>query len=207
MLKCEWYTAKEKRSKRLLIALHGLGDSAAGYRWLPEVLDLPWLSYLLVNAPDPYYEGFSWYDFAGNAAPGIQRSRALLFQLLDELREKGDPSEQMVVLGFSQGCLMTWEVGLKYPHKLAGLVGISGYAHEPETATREFSAVAKEQKFLITHGTMDPLIPFDQVKRQVMTLKAAGLQIEWHEFEKAHTIAGEEEVNVVRKFICERFQG
>jgi phospholipase/carboxylesterase len=207
MLKCESYTAKEKGSKRLLIALHGLGDSAVGYRWLPEVLDLPWLSYLLVNAPDPYYEGFSWYDFAGNAAPGIQRSRALLFQLLDELREKGDPSEQMVVLGFSQGCLMTWEVGLKYPHKLAGLVGISGYAHEPETATREFSAVAKEQKFLITHGTMDPLIPFDRVKRQVMTLKAAGLQIEWHEFEKAHTIAGEEEVNVVRNFICERFQG
>jgi len=206
MLKCEWYTAKEKESKRLLIALHGLGDSAVGYRWLPEVLDLPWLSYLLVNAPDPYYEGFSWYDFVGDAAPGIQRSRALLFQLLDELREKRHPTEQMVVLGFSQGCLMAWEVGLKYPHKLAGLVGISGYAHEPETATREFSAVAKEQKFLITHGTMDPLIPFDQVKRQVMSLKAAGLQIEWHEFEKAHTIAGEEEVNVVRKFICERLQ-
>ena len=32
--------------------LHGLGDSIEGYRWMPEALDLPWLNYLLVNAPD-----------------------------------------------------------------------------------------------------------------------------------------------------------
>ena len=36
-----------------MIVLHGLGDSMEGYRWLPEALQLPWLNYLLVNAPDP----------------------------------------------------------------------------------------------------------------------------------------------------------
>ena len=37
-------------------------------------------------------------------------------------------------------------------------------------------------------------------------LKAAGLKIEWHEFDKEHTIAGEEEVNVIRRFIQKCFE-
>ena len=32
-------------------------------------------------------------------------------------------------------------------------------------------------------------------------LQAAGLNIEWHEFMKPHTIAGEEEMRVIRKFV------
>ena len=70
MLDTEFIAATEKSSRRLMIVLHGLGDSMEGYRWWPEAMQLPWLNYLLVNAPDPYYGGFAWYDLqdpgAGN---------------------------------------------------------------------------------------------------------------------------------------------
>jgi len=164
------------------------------------------LNYLLVNAPDRYYQGFSWYNFGGDPEPGIVRSRKLVFELLDEQRGKGFPSEQTMVSGFSQGCLMTWEAGLRYPHRLAGLVGISGYAHDEKRALKELSPVAREQRFLITHGTMDPMVPFDSVKRQVAALKAAGLNIDWREFDKGHTIAGEEELAVIRDFVRGSFK-
>ena len=106
-----------------------------------------------------------------------------------------------MLFGFSQGCLMTIEVGLRYPHLFAGLVGISGYVHQPERLLQELSPVALQQRFLITHGTDDPLIPFGPVREQVNRLIAAGIQIEWHEFAKAHTIAGEEELAVIRDFV------
>jgi len=189
-----------------MLVMHGLGDSIAGFRWLPEAMALPWLNVLLVNAPDRYYEGYSWYDFGRDPEPGILRSRKLLFALLDELRGKGFPSEQTIVSGFSQGCLMTWEAGLRYPHRLAGLVGISGYAHNEKHALSELSTVAREQHFLITHGTADPMIPFDTVKKQVEMFKEAGLKIEWHEFDKGHTIAGEEELAVIRDFVSRAFK-
>ena len=48
---------------------------------------------------------------------------------------------------------------------------------------------------------MDNLIPFAAVREQVRLLKNTGFQIEWHEFMKDHTIAGEEEVDVIRNFI------
>jgi len=184
-----------------MVVLHGLGDSLEGYRWLPQALKLPWLNYRLVNAPDDYFGGFSWYDYMGDAASGVVRSRKLLFELLDGERQAGFTTDQTVLFGFSQGCLMTLDVGLRYPRRFAGLVGISGHVHDLEGTLKELSAVAKQQRFLVTHGLFDPLLPFAPAKQGVRALQQAGLQIEWHEFAKDHTIAGEEEVQVIREFV------
>ncbi len=197
----ELVPARQADSKRLLVALHGLGDSMEGYRWLPSELGLPWLNILLVNAPDEYYGGFSWYDIYGEAGPGILRSRKLLTALLDTLPARGFEPERTVLFGFSQGCLMTLETGLRYPKRLAGLIGISGYVHDVPTLVNELSPLARALPVLMTHGLQDPLIPIDPVRKQVAALKAAGLQLEWREFLKEHTIAGQEELDVLRRFI------
>lgn len=205
MLETEFFPAQQSGSKHLMVIMHGLGDSSAGFHWVPQALNLPWMNYLLLNAPDPYYGGYSWYDFAGDADVGVKRSVKLVSELLDEQRAKGYPTEQTILSGFSQGCLMTIDVGCRYPHRFAGLVGISGYVHQPEQLIQAFSPVAKEQRFLITHGYRDPILPFEASKGMMMQLKAAGLNIEWREFMKAHTIAGEEELAVIRKFITDGY--
>lgn len=202
-LRTELIPAREAGFTRLLITLHGLGDSMEGYRDVPDWLQIPWMNYLLVNAPDPYYGGYSWYDFAGDPEPGIYRSRSLLTMLLDSLRPKF-PSEQTVLFGFSQGCLMTLETGLRYSHKLAAMVGISGYVHDPAKIVEELSPVAKQQKILWSHGTRDPLIPLAGVREQKEALKTAGLNIEWREFQKEHTIIPQE-VAIIRDFIVKAF--
>jgi phospholipase/carboxylesterase len=202
MLHHELIPARDKTSRRLMIMLHGLGDSLEGYRWMPPAMDLPWMNYLLVNAPDVYYGGYSWFEFEGDMVPGVVRSRKLLFCLLDDFRSQGFPTEQTTLGGFSQGCLMSIEVGLRYPHRFAGIVGISGYVCEPEKLVLELSPVALQQRLLITHGTQDPLLPFADVREQVNILKAAGLKIQFHELLKAHTIHGEEELDLIREFVC-----
>ena len=201
MLHHELVAARDKNSKRLMLMLHGLGDSIEGYRWLPEAMRFPWMNYLLVNAPDEYYGGYAWFEFGGDIVPGVQRSRKLLFELLDAMRAQGFPTEQTTLGGFSQGCVMAVEVGLRYPHRFAGIVGISGWVSEPEKLVRELSPVAFRQRLLISHGTLDPLVPFAVTREHVNLLKAAGLHVEWHEFVKAHTIAGEDELDVIRKFV------
>ena len=205
MLDHEHIPAVEPDSKWLIVILHGLGDSMEGFRWLPEALNLSWLNYLLVNAPDPYNDGYSWYDFMDDPDPGMTRSREVLFELLDAQRDNGHPTGQTFQFGFSQGCLITMEIALRYPHKLAGCIGISGYVHKPEQALKEFSPVAHAQEILFTMGTFDPLIPVEKVKGQLSLLKKdGGLQIEAHEFAKDHTIAGEEELSLIRGFLEKR---
>jgi len=105
MLETEFFSAPDGNSSRLMIVLHGLGDSPAGYHWLPGEMRLPWLNYLLVRAPDEYFGGYSWYDFGGDAGTGVERSCRLLFELLDAQRAKGFLPEQTAMFGFSQGCL------------------------------------------------------------------------------------------------------
>lgn len=205
MLQTQLIHAEEKDSRRLLIVLHGLGDSMAGYAWLPQVLRLPWLNYLLVNAPDPYYGGYSWYDLDGNSLPGVRRSIGLLSGLLDAQRDLGFPADQTILSGFSQGCLMTLETGLRYPHKLAGLIGLSGYVLNPQELLRELSPVAKQQRVLVTHGRQDPIIPFAEVKGQMELLRNGGIQLTWREYDKPHTII-DEEIDVIRSFIQDCFR-
>ena len=201
MLKTESVPATTPGSTRLMIVLHGLGDSMDGYRWLPRALGMPEMNYLLVDAPDSYGDGFSWYDIHGAQAPGIRRSRELLFALLDHESTRGFPTEQTCLFGFSQGCLMTIEVGLRYPKVFTGLIGISGYVHEPETTICELSPVALRQRLLLTHGPQDPLIPIDAVREQIRTLQRAHVNIRWRELDKAHTIAGPEETALIREFV------
>jgi phospholipase/carboxylesterase len=205
MLDTVFLPASDSHSQRLMVVMHGLGDSVEGYRWLPEALEFPWLNYLLVNAPDPYYDGYSWFDINGDPGPGIRRSRDLLFQLLDHQRTSGFPTDQTALFGFSQGCLMTLEVGLRYPHLFAGLVGISGFVYRPEVLLEEMSPVARQQQFLITHGYQDSLLAFKMVKEQMQKFIQQGLQIDWREFNKDHTIAGEVELRVIREFLKARF--
>jgi phospholipase/carboxylesterase len=200
------FIPSETSSRRLMVVLHGLGDSSAGYHWLPPTLGLPWMNYLLVNAPDDYYGGYSWFDIYGQAEAGVQRSRQLLHDLLEAQRAGGFPTEQTVLLGFSQGCLMTLETGLRYPHRFAGLVGISGFLLDPQRLLSELSSVARDQRVLVTHGTVDPLLPCPATRQQIQLLKAAGLAIEWHEFDKAHTIDAAGELPMVRNFVQASFE-
>jgi phospholipase/carboxylesterase len=182
VLETELIRAERPVEPRLMIVLHGLGDSMEGYRWLPQAMQFPWLSYLLVNAPDPYYTGFAWYPMDNDPGPGIARSRKLLFDLLDQVRTNGFAAEKIIVFGFSQGCLMSIEVGARYPHRLAGILGVSGYVHEPDRLLRELSPQARQQRFLITHGGYD-----------------------WREYAKAHTIDGEAELSALRGFVSDSY--
>ena len=207
MLNGEFIPATDQNSRRLFVVLHGLGDSPAGWRWLPGALDLPWLNYLLVQAPDEYYGGYSWFDYPGDIAPGIHRSRELLFKLLDDLVAKDFPADQLTLGGFSQGCLMSLETGLRYPHRLAGIVGISGWVFAIDSLIRDLTPVACSQRLLVTHGQQDPLLPIGEVREQIRQLKTAGLDVVWREFPKEHTIHGTEEISVIREFVRAGYAG
>jgi phospholipase/carboxylesterase len=201
MLITEFIPATVQDSRRLMLVLHGLGDSSAGYRWLPPMMRLPWMNYLLVNAPDDYYGGYAWFDIFGHAEPGVRRSQHLLTTLLDAQRDRGFPTEETVLFGFSQGCLMILETGLRYPHRFAGLVGISGFLLDPQKLLQELSPVARQQRLLVTHGAQDPLLSCAATRGQIRLLREAGLAIDWREFDKVHTIDGERELAVIRDFV------
>jgi phospholipase/carboxylesterase len=189
-------------NERLLLVMHGLGDSLEGFRFLPDMLRIPGLNYLLVNAPDTYFTGFSWFDiFGGDMKRGITRSRDLLFRTVEDLEAHGWDPKHLGVLGFSQGCLMTLDLACRYPKTLGAFVGISGFVGGLNEYPEKLSPVARTQKILVTHGTADPMLPLTETQAQVAALKGMGLQIDWKVYEKEHTIDPRKEVAQIREFL------
>jgi phospholipase/carboxylesterase len=189
--------------EKVLVVFHGLGDSLNGFTWMPSQMGLGELSYFLVNAPDDYYGGYAWFDFEGDRVPGVLRSRGLILELLQDLIAQGIRSEDILLFGFSQGCLMALDAGLRAPMRLGGIVGVSGWLAFKEEYPNSFSAYAKKQKFLVTHGLRDPLLPYAMSKMQCDFVKSLGIDLEFRSYDKEHTILPEE-LDGIRKWLQER---
>ena len=195
-----WLPAKTS-SDQLMVVLHGLGDSARGFLWLQDELEIDSLNYLLLNAPEPYYSGFRWYDIHEDPLSGIVRSRSVLNEVFAILAREEYPPEKTFLLGFSQGCLMTLEFGARHSDRLAGYVGISGYTIDPDALLRDLNPKVNHGDWLITHGTQDEILPVELTRSQMKTLREGGFKIDYREYVKTHTVDPERELPDIRQFI------
>jgi phospholipase/carboxylesterase len=198
-----WLAAPEP-ARRLIVVLHGLGDSAEGFLWIQDAFAMDSLDYLLLNAPTPYYTGFSWYDVPPQQAPGIAKSRKVLHEVLSQIELHGYPPERTFLLGFSQGCLMTLEFGARYTRRLAGYIGISGYSTDPEALLREMNPEVNHGDWLITHGTDDEVLPIATTRAQMRLFNERGFKIDYREYMKPHTIDMRRELQDIRDWLSLR---
>lgn len=191
----------ENASNKILIVLHGLGDSADGFEFLPQFLGFSDLNYLLVNAPDSYFTGYSWFDIEANPEPGILRSRKLLLSLFEQITAQGISPGNIGLLGFSQGALMSLDAGLRFGERLGAIVAISGFVYFLEQLPAELGPRAKEVPVLATHGLFDPMLPIAHTKAQIAEMCKLGLDIRWEEYPKEHTIDSVKEAQDIRDFL------
>ncbi len=126
----------------------------------------------------PYgYQWFSSQDRSPEAVLGGVRAAApILGAFIDEaLEERGLTSDELALVGFSQGTMMSLFVGLRRAESVAGIVGFSGRLLAPELLASELRS---RPPILLVHGTEDPLVPYSSLAVAETTLKAAGVPVE-----------------------------
>ncbi|MBU1927722.1 serine esterase [bacterium] len=187
-------------SKRLMIVLHGRGDSSEGFTGLPAFLNIESMNYLLLDAPFEYHTGFSWYQLPPNQLPGIVYSSKLLTEVLDTLFESDFNAYESFLFGFSQGSLLTFEFGSRYHKVLAGYIAVSGYIYDEQKLLLEMNEEVKNARWLCTHGTCDNVLLFENSKTQVQTLQDGGFAVEFKAYEKDHSL-DREELEMISKWI------
>jgi phospholipase/carboxylesterase len=193
----------KKNSDKLMIVLHGRGDSIRPFYEFDDELNIPEMNYLLLNAPRRFLDGYTWYGEPPYQKDGVLKIREKVFDLLNELEIQGWKSENIFLFGFSQGCLISADIGLNYPKKLGGVVGISGYFHFFPRWKMNLTPQAARTPWLFTHGHQDDVLPIDETKFGVEQLKEAGLNVKWVEMDKEHVLE-EKEYPIIRKWIREK---
>ncbi|MDH0864992.1 alpha/beta hydrolase [Mitsuaria sp. GD03876] len=194
-----------------LLVLHGLGADGNDFVPVVQALDLsPVLAHgglrvVLPSAPEipvTINGGMrmrAWYDIRHGDlsqredAAGLRASQRAIEALIErEGSEFGIPPERVVLMGFSQGCAMTLMTGLRFPKRLAGLVGLSGYLPLLETTEAERDAANAATPIFLAHGNADGVVAPARAQASLAELRRLGHDVEWHEYPMAHEVSMDE---------------
>lgn len=199
----EFTTAPQPQAS--VIVLHGLGADGHDFVPVAQMMDAGvGVRYVFPHAPmmpvtiNNGHVMRAWYDIRHadlaqrEDEAGLRASQERVAALVAREIERGIPSEKIVLMGFSQGCAMTLLTGLRLPHRLAGLVGMSGYLPLPETTAQERNPANQDTPVFLGHGTADPVVPIGRAIASRDLLQQLGYPVQWHEYPIPHSVSPEE---------------
>ncbi|HEU4850640.1 MAG TPA: alpha/beta hydrolase [Telluria sp.] len=190
-----------------VIWLHGLG--ADGNDFVPVVRELdlqglPGIRFIFPHAPampvtiNGGYVMRAWYDILGNDLvrredeAGLRQSQRMVEAFIAAEKARGIPASRIILAGFSQGCAMTLQVGMRHPETLAGMLCLSGYVTLADKVLAERSPASLATPIFLCHGTHDGVIPLPRAIASRDQLLQMGYQVEWHEYPMQHSVCAEE---------------
>jgi phospholipase/carboxylesterase len=171
----------------LVVLLHGYGADGNDLIGLAPVL-APLMPDVVFHAPNAPYPcegnpfGYQWFgiarlDPAGRLA-GARSAAPIIDAFLDELFAKyGLDESKTVLVGFSQGTMMSLQVGLRRAKRLAGIVGFSGALAGPEVLKDE---IKSRPPVLLVHGNADQMLPYQLTEQAAAALKQNGVEVAVH---------------------------
>lgn len=198
----------------LIVFLHGYGADGSDLLGLadPMAPHLPGMAFVAPDAPERCagggfgYQWFPipWLDGSSQAAAdaGLEASTLDLDAFLDaRLDEEGLTADRLVLVGFSQGAMMSMHVAPRRSREVAGIVAISGRLLRPELLVAEARV---KPPVLLIHGDQDPVVPFADMGKAGDALSAAGFPTYGHVMKgTGHGIAPDG-LGVALQFIRER---
>lgn len=181
----------------LLLLLHGYGSNEEDlFSFASELPD----EYYVISARAPYdmmYNSYAWYainfDADENKFSDInqaQQSRDLIAVFIDELISNfAIDSENVTLIGFSQGCILSYAVAVSYPQKVNRVVAMSGYFN-PQIAIENFeNNNFSNLKIFASHGSVDQVVPVDWARKSIPTIEKLGIEIVYKEYPVGHGVA------------------
>ena len=203
-----------------VVWLHGLGADGNDFVPLVRELDLtglPGIRFVFPHAntmPVTINGGYvmrSWYDIVATDLTrredegGLRASQLQVEALIAREKARGIPASRIILAGFSQGCAMTLQTGLRHPEKLAGMLCLSGYLPLSSVAGAERSEASLGTPIFMAHGVQDPVVPFARAEESRKVVEALGYQVEWHAYPMQHTLCLEEVQDIsqwIRKVVA-----
>ena len=156
------------KPKNAVILCHGYGGDGkdisilAGYwrSYLPDTI------FICPDAPekcDASPSGFQWFDLMDQTPEQILSKSLVaeikLNKLIDEVKEKNSLSaNQIVIGGFSQGCMISLQTGIKRKDKINSIIGYSGKIIDTEHLGKN---IVSRPNIILMHGDIDQVVPVD----------------------------------------------
>jgi len=151
--------------KNAIILLHGYGGdgkdiSSLSLNWKRH---LPNTVFCCPNGPEKCFinpSGFQWFDLTKEDKNYIieqsKKSEIKLIKFIDEIKEKFKLENNKICLsGFSQGCMMSLNVGLTNPEQFNCIIGFSGKIIDQDDLLKRKK---NSTDIILFHGDQDEIV-------------------------------------------------
>ena len=181
----------------LLLLLHGYGSNEEDlFSFASELPE----EYYIVSARAPYnlmHGSYAWYainfdadqnKFSDNDQAII--SRDIVARFIDELVSNYPiDANNVTLIGFSQGTILSYAVALSYPEKVQRVVAMSGYIN-PEILEKDYLKNSfSNLKIFTSHGTADQVIPVEWGRKAKPFLENLGINVTYKEYPIGHGVS------------------
>jgi phospholipase/carboxylesterase len=181
----------------LLLLLHGYGSNEEDlFSFASELPD----NYFVVSARAPFdmqYGSYAWYainfDADENKFSDVEQaktSRDLVASFIAELiAEYPIDSQNVTLVGFSQGTILSYAIALSYPEKVQQIVAMSGYLNQEMLVDDYLKNNLSNLKFFISHGTVDQVVPVEWGRKAKPFLNNLGIESVYKEYPIGHGVS------------------
>ena len=185
---------KESDTSPVLFLLHGYGsheeDLFSFANYLPE-------EYLIISLRAPLslsFGGYAWYSIHFNEQQDkwsddaeAKKAQEIILNNIDYHLEQFKLKGQKVsLLGFSQGAILSWAVGLSHPERIDKIIALSGYVNEDIFSYAEKGL--DQLRIFSSHGTQDPTLPMEWARKGIALVEKKEISVAYKEYPQGHGI-------------------
>jgi phospholipase/carboxylesterase len=184
-----------------ILALHGFGASAHDLLGIAPLVQsvVPGEDVLficpqgpMVLEPAPGQRAYAWFPLTEGRdvdPAALVGARGVLEGFLeDAMRVYPIDPERLVLMGFSQGGVMAYDLALGRPERYKALVALSSWLPDAVLQGLKDDEARSSLDTLLIHGTSDPMIAIDFAKQARAHLAGMGIEAAWGEYEMGHEI-------------------
>lgn len=180
----------------LMIGLHGYGDKAYAFTRLWRHIENEEVIFVTPEAPYPFVEGedaaFSWGPFVPMDTKVFDQAFSMLDEYITDLRDYLHGKykiDQTWLMGFSQGAFNGYILALKNPDAFDGIIACGGGLITDVLTAKDYKK-ARNLKIIISHGTSDKVVGYEEATKAYETLEKAGIKnLYLDQFEGAHSVS------------------
>ncbi|MGE8203224.1 alpha/beta hydrolase [Heyndrickxia sp. NPDC080065] len=174
-----------------LFVMHGIGSNE--HNILSLVNGLEDFFYIFsVRGHLSHGPGFAYFTIQGYGKPhrevfdeGINK----LTTFIDYASENYPLDlNQIYLMGFSQGAIVSMTLALKFGNKIKGVVALSGYI--PQFVKEEYKInLGNHLSVFISHGEYDQVLPYEWGKENVDYFTKLGVPVTFKSYPVGHTVS------------------
>jgi phospholipase/carboxylesterase len=169
--------ASWEEAKKIIIMLHGRGGSSRDILSLAKHLDLSGFKILAPQATNNTWYPFGFMMPVSQNQPWLDSALSMIGGMIEDIIRRGFSSEQIYILGFSQGACIALEVGARHARKFGGIIAFTGGLIGDKIYTENYQGDFGGTKVFIGNSDNDPHVPLHRSEKSKEIMESMGAKV------------------------------